>query len=159
MTLRRLFATLLLIPGVALLGYAAPSSADQLSQALAHIVLAVGGLALCTIAIARRHWPVRPLVRNLACAVTVVFFAGLVFLWRHIDHALLPAVPPAAHDLYQALLGWRQAVLRLMPHVAYLAVAIAVLPSPLGRASRSVPESGPGVAAAGGASPIQPPPE
>lgn len=131
-SVRRLLATGLLGAGVALLGVLVWHAPDDPRRSGVLVVIAVGGVGLNLIAVARRHLLVRAWLRNLLCVLGAVLLASLLGLSHYIRVSVLPTVPESDPVLRLALSSWQSTVSWLSVAVGYFVLSVAVLPGPPG---------------------------
>ncbi len=123
------------------------------------VVLLIGELLVCCVAVLRRSLSVRPAVRWLALAVALIFAAGAAAIRQRIATEALASVPEADLELRTVLADWVGSLPWLAGALVCCGLAILALPGARGAATLP-PADMPGGAAAdrpAGATPEPPP--
>jgi hypothetical protein len=125
--LRRVLALVLAAVGATGL-LAAPSVIPVSSVRNSVLVLLVGGLLLCNVAVLRRHLALRPTLRWLSLAVALIFAAGAAAIRYRVAMDALPLVPDADFQLRASLTDWVRSLPWLAGALVYVGLSIVVLP-------------------------------
>lgn len=139
---RKLICAVLLATGAFPLVWALRIALEDPRRAAVIAALAVLGVVLNLVSLARDTLPLRPWLRALALAVTLVLLVAVVGGWAYLAHVAIPRLPRPATDIREHFDGIARNLLVVAATLAYVAASILLLPrSPRARATPP-PQSG-----------------
>lgn len=140
---RKLICAALLAAGAFPLVWALRIASEDPRRAAVIAALALLGILLNLVSLARDTLLLRPWLRALALAVTLVLLVAVVGGWAYLKQVEIPRLPRPAADIREHFDGIARNLLVVAATLAYVGVSILLLPRPpRARATPPPPQSG-----------------